>query len=123
VADISIAPTFMEQVQQYIDGLQEEAIQAAAKATMFLHRSAVERAKRDPAWATMADKIEVWSEDGYLVIGVRDAEYVSQAFALEYGDEHHPPNPLFRSMNQDTRGAGEAMAEHMMSVYGPGNLS
>jgi hypothetical protein len=123
MADISIAPSFTEQLHQYLDGLQEEAIQAAAKAAMFLHRSAVERAKRDPAWASMADKIEVWAEDGHLVIGVRDEEYVSQAFALEYGDERRPPSPLFRSMNQDTRGAGEVMTEHMMSVYGPGNLS
>lgn len=123
MADISIAPTFMEQVNQYIDGLQEEAIQAAAKAAMFLHRSAVERAKRDPGWVTLADKIEVWAEDGQLVIGVRDEEFVSQAFVLEYGDEHRPPSPLFRSLNQDSRGAGDVMAEHMMSVYGPGKLT
>ena len=123
MAEVSIAPTFMEQVYQYIDGLQEEAIEAAAKAAMFLHRSAVERARRDPAWVSLADKIEVWAEDGQLVIGVRDEEFVSQAFALEYGDEHRPPNSLFRSLNQDTRGAGEVMDHHMMSRYGPGKLT
>jgi hypothetical protein len=68
----------------------------------------------------LADNIEVWSQDGHLVIGVQDAALVSQAFALEYGDEVTPPSPLLRTLSADVRGAGELMRNEMESQYGYG---
>ena len=62
-------------------------------------------------------------EDGMLVIGVRDEEMVSSAFALEYGDEVRPPTPLFRSLTEDMRDASEVYDDHMKSVFGPGRLT
>ena len=60
-----------------------------------------ERARQDEHWASLADDIHVWSQDGMLVIGVNDQELVSQAMLLEYGDETTPPSPLFRTMGPD----------------------
>ena len=61
----------------------------------------------------MADNIEVWAEDGILVIGVQDQALVSQAFALEYGDETRPPSPLFRTISTVTDEAGEVYSTHL----------
>jgi hypothetical protein len=68
----------------------------------------------------MADDIEVWSQDGQLVLGVQDEALVSQAFALEYGDEVRPPSPLFRTFNEDIRAAGQVMDQHMEAKFGYG---
>ena len=80
---------------------------AATKASAFLHERVVAKARLDPQWAPLADHIEVWSQDGKLVVGVRDQEFGSQAFALEYGDEVRPPTPLFRTLTEDMREASD----------------
>lgn len=104
----------------YTARLQREASYAASEAIDYLHERTVARARLNPDWEPLADHIEVWSRDGLLEIGVRDEEFVSQAFALEYGDEVRPPQPLFRTMNADMRAAGQVMSEHMVSKFGPG---
>lgn len=104
----------------YTERLQTEATKAAESASAFIHERVVARARMDPAWSTVADNIEVWSQDGQLVIGVRDNEMRSQAFALEYGDEVRPPSPLFRTLAQDMRDAGDLMRGHMESKFGYG---
>lgn len=109
-----------EQLFAYTERLQHEAIVAADKATTYIYERTVARARLDPAWNPLADNIEVWSADGQLVVGVRDEAQVSEAFALEYGDEVQPPSPLFRSMSADIRAAGQLMDEHMESKFGYG---
>lgn len=104
----------------YTDRLQYEAISAAEQAIDYIHERTVARARLDPAWEPLADHIEVWSQDGLLNIGVQDEAFVSQAFALEYGDEVRPPTPLFRTMTADMQHAGELMDEHMESKFGYG---
>lgn len=98
--------------------LQKEAVAAADKAAVFLHERVVAKATQDPQWTTMADQIEVWSADGQLIVGIRNDEFVSQAFAIEYGDEVRPPSPLFRSLSEDMREAGQVMTEHLTSAAG-----
>src|SRR5262245_43173877 len=120
---IEFSSDWSAQLAAYVDRLQSEAVVAANKAARYLHEVTVERARQNPEWSQLADNIEVWSEDGQLVLGVKDDEYSSQAFALEYGDEVRPPNPLFRTMNQDARRAGDVMKGHMQSVYGVGKYT
>ena len=120
MATIEFPSSWTEELHAYAARLQDEAVQAATKASEYLYGRVVAKAKLDPAWQPLTDNIEVWSADGKLVIGVRDVEMRSQAFALEFGDEVRPPIPLFRALAQDVRRAGEVMQEHMESVYGPG---
>jgi len=110
------------QIVAYTQRLQEEALVAASKAVSYLHERVVARARLTPGWDELADHIEVWSQDGQLVIGVNDELYRSQAFALEYGDEVRPPSPLFRTLTAEVRDAGDVMREHMISKFGPGRF-
>lgn len=54
-------------------------------------------ARSNPRWAGLADNIDVWDEGGRLVLGVNSSEFVSEAFAAEYGADEYPPNPLIRT--------------------------
>lgn len=92
-------------IQRYVQRAQEEAQFAAVKAAAYLYERTVQRAREDEQWSQLADSIEVWSQDGQLVIGVHDQMLVSQAFLLEFGDEHTPPSPLFRTMGPDQEAA------------------
>ena len=123
MAEIVFPSTLTAQLNAYGQRLQEEAQVAADRATSFLHERVVAKARMDPQWTSLADNIEVWSQDGRLIVGVRDEEFVSQAFALEYGDEVRPPTPLFRTLTEDVREASEVFDEHMTSVFGYGRLT
>lgn len=123
MAEIVFPSTLTVQLNAYGQRLQEEAQVAADKATAFLHDRVVSKARMDPQWSSLADAIEVWSQDGKLVVGVRDNDFRSQAFALEYGDEVRPPTPLFRTLAEDMREASDIFDEHMTTAFGPGNLT
>jgi hypothetical protein len=120
VAQISWPTSVSAELNAYTQRLQDEAIRAAESAVSYIHERTVERAQLAEDWSPLADHIEVWSQDGHLVIGVRDNEFASQAFALEYGDEVRPPSPLFRTMQADMEAAGELMREHMETKFGYG---
>lgn len=113
MADFFLPPELTVELAAYTQRLQEQAQKAAVQASTFLHERVVAKARMDPQWASLADNIEVWSQDGKLVVGVRDNAFVSQAFALEYGDEVQPPTPLFRTLTEDMREAGQAMDQTM----------
>ena len=108
----------MVELAAYTRRLQEAATAAASEASTFLHERVVAKARLDPQWAPLADNIEVWSKDGQLIVGVRDREFRSQAFALEYGDEVRPPTPLFRTLTEDVREASDVMTERMGTTMG-----
>jgi hypothetical protein len=118
VADHFLPSNLMVELAAYTQRLQEEAQAAAQKASSFLHERVIAKARLDPQWSSLADNIEVWSQDGRLVVGVRNQEFRSQAFALEYGDEVRPPTPLFRTLNEDMREAADVMTEHMVTTMG-----
>lgn len=111
------------QIVAHCDRLQREATAAADVGSEYLHERTLARARLNPEWEPLADHIEIWSNDGLLEIGVREEEFVSQAFALEYGDEVRPPQPLFRTMSSDIQHAGRLMREHMEAKFGPGRLT
>jgi hypothetical protein len=119
VATIEIPSAWTAKLNAYTEQLQAEAVVAAEKAVSFIHERVVAKANADPQWVSMADKIEVWSQDGQFVVGIQDSSLVSEAFALEYGDEVRPPSPLFRTLNEEIKGAGQVMGEHMTAAFGP----
>jgi hypothetical protein len=115
--------TLTVQLAAYRDRLQSEAQRAADKATAYIHEAVQAKARQDPQWSSLADKIEVWSQDGQFVVGVRDEEFRSQAFGIEYGDEVRPPSPLFRTLTAEMREASDIYDQHMTSVFGYGSLT
>lgn len=118
MASIEIASGWIDAVQRYIDGLMVDAVTAAENATAYLHEQVVARAREDDQWSALADNIEVWSQDGQLVIGVQNPMYASQAMLVEYGDLEAAPNPLFRTLTSATRDAGQHMQDEIDSKYG-----
>jgi hypothetical protein len=88
-------------IARYVQRAQQEVELATAKAASYLQDQIVERARQDEQWSMLADAISVWSQDGRLVIGIHDQMLASQAFQLEFGDEHTPPSPLFRTIGPD----------------------
>lgn len=109
---------WLAQVRQEVQELQDVSVAAAQEAVTFLYESTVQRARQDPEWTELADYIEVWSEDGQLVMGVRHKEYISQAFLLEFGDEQTPPRPMLRLAQSDLDRAEEIVQERFHAVYG-----
>lgn len=119
MASIEIASGWVDAVQRYVDGLMLDSVLAAQNATMFFHEQVVARAREDEQWASFADNIEVWSNDGQLVIGVQNPVFASQAMLLEYGDLEAPPNPLFRTLTSAARDSAKHMQDEIDSKYGP----
>jgi Bacteriophage HK97-gp10, putative tail-component len=123
MARIVFPSTLTAQLDAYGQRLQAEAQFAADKASQFLLDRVQARARLDPEWSTLADSIEVWSQDGQLVVGIRDNDMVSQAFGIEYGDEVRPPTPLFRTLSGEMRQASEVVDTHMRNAFGYGRLT
>jgi hypothetical protein len=106
---------WFDALTRYVEGLQQETLRAAQNAVEFLHTQVQERAALDPDWSELADDITVWSQDGKLWIGINNLDLVSQAFALEYGDEVRPPNALFRTLTGEIHAASRNMSETMQN--------
>jgi hypothetical protein len=100
-------------LDEYVQGFKDEASLAADAAAEHLREATRAEARRRPGWDTMADSIEVWAQDGEMVVGVLDNALTSQAFALEYGDETSPPNPLFRTLGSVVQEADDVYANHL----------
>lgn len=123
MAELAIPSEWFANLSRYMDQLQADTADAASSAVSFLHDRVVERARETPEWSDLADEITVWSEDGYLFVGVNNQDRVSEAMALEYGDEVRPPSALFRSLSEDVREADKRWQDEMRSkgyVYGSG---
>jgi hypothetical protein len=108
-----LSPEWVSSLHDYLQDFKEEAYLGAGRAAETLLEQTREEARSRPGWDTLADNIEVWSEDGELIIGVHDNALTSQAFALEYGDENNAPNPLFRKINHIVDEAGQTYMNHM----------
>ena len=111
MAEIAIGADFHAALDQYLKGLAQVTEEAGQRATEYLYDQTVTRAREDDEWSAVADHIEVWSQDGRLTVGVRDQEFVSEAWALEYGDEVRTPNSLFRTMQPTAEGMSKVMQD------------
>lgn len=118
MADVRIGSEWVADLERYLSGLAATSELASTRAVDYLQEQTILQARQRDGWADLADYIEVWSEDGQLIIGVRDNEHVSQAFTLEYGDEVTPPDPLFRTLTPTVEGMGKVMGQTMASFYG-----
>jgi hypothetical protein len=105
-------------LMRYIEGVKSHALQSADEAVEYLHGQVQDRARELPGWSELADDITVWADNGMLWIGVNNQDRVSQAFALEYGDEERPPIPLFRTLAPEFQQTGQMMANAHRARYG-----
>lgn len=122
MATIEIAPGWVDAIQRYIEGLLVNSIAAAESATETFREAVAARARADEDWSSLADNIQVWSQDGLLHIGVRTQEFTSLAELLEFGDMDQAPNPLFRTLTSEARDASAGMRSQMEAHYGPMEL-
>ena len=123
MANIAISQQWFANFSRYIDKLTADTQAASDNAVNFLRDRVVEKARLTPEWSELADQITVWSQDGEWRVGVNNRDYVSQAMALEYGDETRPPSALFRSLSEEVREASSRMRAEMESkgyTYGTG---
>jgi hypothetical protein len=98
----------------------ETSMEAYGVARDVLYTEVMRRAHADPRWVGVADYIEEWDENDRYYIGVTDTEYVSQAFAAEYGTEDYPPAPLLRNMDDAVRMASMRANALVLSRVGVG---
>lgn len=113
MASIEIGTGWIDAIERYVEGLQADAIYAAQEATRFFQERVKAMAEADEDWSNLADNIEVWSQDGQLVVGLNDQMMASQATVLEYGDKDHPPHPFFRTLTSAARDASQVMTDKM----------
>lgn len=108
-----IDASWLDALDRHVEGLQHNVIAAADAAVDSYHEAMVDYAKSKPAWVGLADNIQVWSNDGYLVVGLQGDDYVSQAEALEYGDLENPPDSLFRTADHVAAHARDRLLEEL----------
>lgn len=118
MADVHIGGEWLDALERYVEGLQATTELAGSRAATYLQEQATTTANQDDRWAAISQAIEVWSQDGQLVVGVDSAEFESQAFALEYGDGEEGPSPLFRTMTDLGRRMSGVVSETFTQTYG-----
>lgn len=123
MAEIVISQQWLDSLSRYLNDLQDEAVQRAESAVQMLQDKAREKARHTPGWDALADEINVWSADGLLHIGVSNEEFLSQAWVLEYGDQHHAPNPLLRTLRDEVDQVNEHAVTAASVRYGRANVS
>lgn len=123
MAEIVISQQWLDSLSRYLNDLQGEAVRRAEGAIQMLQDEVREKARHTPGWESLADEINVWSQDGMLHIGVSNKEYVSQAWVLEYGDENHAPNPLLRTLGDQADIVNEHAFTEASVRYGRANVS
>ena len=96
--------TLNHQVGSFIAAAEE----ASTQAKEAVHSEVLRRANASERWVGLAEHIDTWDENDRFWIGVRGIEFVSEAFAAEYGTEEYPPDPLMRTV--------DALARHEVLV-------
>lgn len=85
-------------LDDYVQAVHQAVLEAKDAGIQELTKELRRSAKDNDRWSGVSDHISSWEEDGYTFVGVRDPEHVEKAMLAEYGDQDHPPVPLFRNM-------------------------
>lgn len=101
--DFGFTASYLDGLDRWANEIAETHERAVLVSAAQLHSMIVQRAEDLEGWSDLRDHIEVWAEDGLLVVGVQHEDFVSQAQFLEYGDEGSAPSPLFRTLAAETR--------------------
>ena len=123
MAGVVISQQWLNSLTSYLNNLQNEATSRAENAVNYMRERTQDKARETPGWEALADEITTWSADGVLHIGVSNEEFISQAWVLEYGDEHNRPNPLIRTLTDQVGLTNEHARSQAAIHYGAGNVS
>ena len=105
MAGFSLPADVMRAFQSHYGSLQARLLEAQENIQQDVLAEAKSKAVQSDRWAEMVDQIEVWSEFDRFWVGVRSPQFISQAFAAEYGTDEYPPEPILRQMAEVTRNA------------------
>lgn len=121
-ADVSdgvhVAAAFLDALDEYAQTVHVATQEAVTNAATRLQMELAEQARSNPRWQNLAEHIEVWSEDGRLIVGVQNPEMMDEAMAAEYGDADHAPVALMRNAGAAARRVS-TMQETMSRTFGP----
>jgi hypothetical protein len=103
VAGFEISADLMRALEARLQEYGEATTEAYGVAREVVQTEVMRRAHASPRWVHVADNIDTWDENDRYWIGVRSPEFVSEAFAAEYGTEGYPPTPLMRTLDSAAR--------------------
>jgi hypothetical protein len=96
---LHIGVDFFAALDEYAKAVNAAAQASAETAMLHVQEDMKAAARKNERWLPVAEHIEMWSQDGKFVVGVKNTDVMSQAMAAEYGDAEHPPVPLIRSVS------------------------
>lgn len=118
MASFSIPADFYKTLSHHVGHLSRVAEESAAVAQSHVFDEVQRRAAESPRWIGVADYIDTWDDQGRMWVGVRAPQFVSQAYAAEYGTEDFPPDPILRTLDSANRMAATKAEQHFTSQVG-----
>ena len=118
MAGFEFSSDLMRQLNQTVSEYTDAASEAQRIAQETILQSVRETAKESPRWRDLADYVDTWDENDRFWIGIRGPEYVSEAFAVEYGTDEYPPEPIMRTLDGAARVAGYRVSSFLNSRFG-----
>lgn len=115
--DLHIGGAFLTALGLYAQAGDAAVREAAELGRRTLQEDLQALAREHPRWHQLADHIQVWDQEGRLVIGV-SSEVQSEAMTAEYGDAEHPPAPILRNHPAARQHAVDVMNAHILSIPG-----
>ena len=95
---LHIGAGFFAALDAYAQAVNEAVRESAERTMTKVQDDLRAAARKSERWLPVAEHIETWSQDGKYVVGVRNADVMSEAMSAEYGDPANPPIPLIRSL-------------------------
>lgn len=103
MAGFEISADLMRALEAKVLEYGEAATEAYGIARTTIKTEVLRRSEASPRWVKVADEIDTWDENDRFWIGVRSDEFVSEAFAAEYGTDEYPPDPIMRTLDATAR--------------------
>lgn len=118
MAGFEISADLMRALEARLHEYGEAANEAYGIARDVVRTEVMRRAQASPRWAPVADYIDTWDENDRYWIGVRSPEFVSEAFAAEYGTDDYPPDPVMRTLDSAARVASLHVTRYLRGRLG-----
>jgi phosphoribosylaminoimidazole-succinocarboxamide synthase len=118
MAGFEISADLIRALEAKVMEYGEAANEAYGIARETVKSEVMRRAQASPRWVKVADEIDTWDENDRFWVGVRSPEFVSEAFAAEYGTDEYPPEPLLRTLDAAARVASHKANGFLVSRLG-----
>jgi len=98
-----IPADLVRSLDQRLQTYMESATDAYGEVKDVVYTEVMRRAEASPRWVKVADFIDAWDDEDRFWVGVRSPDFVSEAFASEYGTDEYPPDPILRTLDDVSR--------------------